>query len=627
MNIQLTRLLAIFQARTKFLAACSDVFTELSDMKELRKLKGDIEDYIHAQHQKGNVPADPSERVLEEILQIETALEAADSIYKELSVLGDSFVELHFVPPSAQFQPICLADFEASVREFESKLKEMSEGRSALSKLFKSDHWEDGNDANKELITFAKLACSGSKLHTLPRKDLHAFACANGALGGEIERHLDEARASISALRQEYSNATLQWQNAATLASNGDYIQAEKLLNAIPHRIIDDNYNSVREQIVEWKQKADSYRMNPLDGQLAESMKTPPTLDLDACKREYTERLAILDSLDAWANAELSQIRQCSNSDFKQTAEEILLGRQREFALSRTNLAKQYRGRVFQLKALAVGTFVVLLVLAVGVIGIVLKTVLPRKNGKPQPTPSTPASGAQDVGGMLTMGNKYYRAEGVAQDYTEAARWFRKAADSGNATAMCNLGIMYHYGRGVLKDEAEAANWYRKAADLGNAGAMYSLGVLYRTGQGVSQDFTESVQWQRKAADLGDRDAMSELGLAYYRGHGVQQDYGEAMKWFEKAADLGDSDAMSNVGIMYKLGQGVTKDRPKAVTWYRKAAEAGNVDGMHNLAASLYKGEGIVENAEEALKWFRKAADLGDADSIAFLHAYKNESR
>ena len=48
------------------------------------------------------------------------------------------------------------------------------------------------------------------------------------------------------------------------------------------------------------------------------------------------------------------------------------------------------------------------------------------------------------------------------QDY-EATR---HAAEQGNADAQNNLGFMYDKGRGVQQDYAEAVRWYRLAADI-----------------------------------------------------------------------------------------------------------------------------------------------------------------
>ena len=58
--------------------------------------------------------------------------------------------------------------------------------------------------------------------------------------------------------------------------------------------------------------------------------------------------------------------------------------------------------------------------------------------------------------------------------------WYLKAAEAGEATAMCNLGVYYAYGKGGLtKDETKAVEWYRKAAEAGNARAMCNLGYCY----------------------------------------------------------------------------------------------------------------------------------------------------
>ena len=49
---------------------------------------------------------------------------------------------------------------------------------------------------------------------------------------------------------------------------------------------------------------------------------------------------------------------------------------------------------------------------------------------------------------------------GVQRDYDEAARWFRKAAEQGDAEAQYNLGFMYETGRGGRKDLVQAYMWF-----------------------------------------------------------------------------------------------------------------------------------------------------------------------
>src|SRR4029077_12512676 len=54
--------------------------------------------------------------------------------------------------------------------------------------------------------------------------------------------------------------------------------------------------------------------------------------------------------------------------------------------------------------------------------------------------------------------------QGVPQDYAEAAKWYRKAADQGFAEAQSNLGAMYAKGQGVPQDYVEAYKWFDLAA-------------------------------------------------------------------------------------------------------------------------------------------------------------------
>ena len=58
-------------------------------------------------------------------------------------------------------------------------------------------------------------------------------------------------------------------------------------------------------------------------------------------------------------------------------------------------------------------------------------------------------------------------------------KWYRKAAEQGEACAQYLVGGMCDFGRGVPKDDKEAAKWYRLAADQGHAFAQLNLGLMY----------------------------------------------------------------------------------------------------------------------------------------------------
>lgn len=106
-------------------------------------------------------------------------------------------------------------------------------------------------------------------------------------------------------------------------------------------------------------------------------------------------------------------------------------------------------------------------------------------------------------------------AEGFAayknKDYATTMREFEPLAIQGNANAQFMLGSMYYTGQGIAQDYMEAAKWLRLAADHGHADAQYTLGAMYTFGQGVTQDKNEASKWYRLAADQGNSDAQSEL--------------------------------------------------------------------------------------------------------------------
>ncbi len=71
----------------------------------------------------------------------------------------------------------------------------------------------------------------------------------------------------------------------------------------------------------------------------------------------------------------------------------------------------------------------------------------------------------------------------------------------------------YHDGQGVAKDHAEAVKWYRKAAEQGNARAQYNLGVCCANGQGVAKDYVEGYKWVLLAAAQGDDGARKSVSI------------------------------------------------------------------------------------------------------------------
>ena len=169
-------------------------------------------------------------------------------------------------------------------------------------------------------------------------------------------------------------------------------------------------------------------------------------------------------------------------------------------------------------------------------------------------------------------------------DYKEAMRWYRTAADEGDAIAQGNIGWLYQAGLGVPQDYEEAMRWYRMSVDNGSHEASRLIGGLYLDGLGVPRDYKEAMRWYRIAAEYGSAPAQNQIGWLYQNGFGVERDYEEAMRWFRKAADHGVARAEAHIGEFYANGLGVPRDDATARYWFKRAAARRDVGAQKWLA-------------------------------------------
>jgi TPR repeat protein len=89
-------------------------------------------------------------------------------------------------------------------------------------------------------------------------------------------------------------------------------------------------------------------------------------------------------------------------------------------------------------------------------------------------------------------------------DFAGAVALWRPLANQGNAQAQFFMGTMYENGKGVAQDYKEAMKWYRLAADYkGYEAPLYALGSMYRNGRGVAQDYVHAYMWYSIAASSG----------------------------------------------------------------------------------------------------------------------------
>ena len=228
--------------------------------------------------------------------------------------------------------------------------------------------------------------------------------------------------------------------------------------------------------------------------------------------------------------------------------------------------------------------------------------------------------------GYFLLGFFYYQGEGVTQNFTEAIKWFKKAANNGLRNSYGFLGACYI----TQKNYVEAINWFKKAIDNGDCcyadlGACYlqlgkfteaipwlkkgiddkrpeyyvSLGQCYY----FLQNYTEAIPWLKKAADKGITDSYFTLGLSFY----FLKNYTEAIIWFEKAANNGVSQAYAYLGQAYYEQQNYAEAYKSA----KIAVDNGSESASFLMGIMLYYGHGVQQDYNQAFKWLKMAAGYG----------------
>lgn len=76
------------------------------------------------------------------------------------------------------------------------------------------------------------------------------------------------------------------------------------------------------------------------------------------------------------------------------------------------------------------------------------------------------------------LGARYAFGDGVGQNYSEAVRWFFRAAEQGHVISQATLGAYYMAGRGVSVDLSKAYFWAYVARAGGDAGSKLRVEML-----------------------------------------------------------------------------------------------------------------------------------------------------
>jgi TPR repeat protein len=148
-----------------------------------------------------------------------------------------------------------------------------------------------------------------------------------------------------------------------------------------------------------------------------------------------------------------------------------------------------------------------------------------------------------DPAAMVNLAMLYSTGFGdTPPDINKGLALATRAADDNYTAAMMFAGNVYLNGKqGKAQDIPLAIKWFKRAADLGDAGGMLHLGVAYLADNvpGVTRDEASGLFWIKRSAELGDAGAMKILSRMYYEGMATDKNVIRARYWYNQAVQLG----------------------------------------------------------------------------------------
>ena len=205
-------------------------------------------------------------------------------------------------------------------------------------------------------------------------------------------------------------------------------------------------------------------------------------------------------------------------------------------------------------------------------------------------------------------------------DYATAIPIYRSLAEKGDVSAQMRLGFFYESGAGLKRDWVESAKWFSKAADAGDESAVFVLSFLgrywrHREGTGAPPIIYELVE---KVAKSGFAVAQFSLGVMNCpigdpSFDAAKGNLAQALVWYRRAAVQGDIGAQVALGLAYAQGIGVVQDYIETDKWFNIAAsraksadELADIAGHHNKLAHVMTSSQIAEAQKLTREWRAK---------------------
>ena len=188
---------------------------------------------------------------------------------------------------------------------------------------------------------------------------------------------------------------------------------------------------------------------------------------------------------------------------------------------------------------------------------------------------------------MYLAKNYFDGGSGYEKNYQKAFKYYKLAAQQGNAEAQFWTYLMLAEGIGTIQDEKEALPWLEKSAQQNYHLGLHRMGIHFFDNKDYPRCYEMLSKYESMYGDNPMNDEM--LGWYYFFGHNGKNKYEKAKEYFLKALSYKDYNGIFPGRIEIFLGkiyhEGLTEEKD----WE---------------TAEKYYIKGINKDPEDSRLWF-----------------------
>ena len=124
----------------------------------------------------------------------------------------------------------------------------------------------------------------------------------------------------------------------------------------------------------------------------------------------------------------------------------------------------------------------------------------------------------------------------MKNDYQSALEWYKKTAEHGDCSSLKKIGYMYFEGEDVEQNYSEAFKYFKMAADLEYSFAIGEVAECYVKGYGVAADEEKALEYYRKFFAYHD-DCELKVMRSMAENYLDIKNYPKAFEYYSKASE------------------------------------------------------------------------------------------